>query len=164
VAHMLAMAFDDPSMDADLRATLATHEIMLGRSGPTAGLGVVCATEGDGGLDDGHRPGSRPKMSRKIAVASGQFTTPEVFGIVNQGGNRCISLAAEGCPAAAGKPTSVSHPGNGPNHAASALRFRPAPAQRLRPQADGWGRGGACRNMPGLGMNVPLKTVIKNNS
>jgi hypothetical protein len=26
---MLAMAFDDPSMDADLRAALAAHEIVL---------------------------------------------------------------------------------------------------------------------------------------
>ena len=30
VAHMLAMAFDDPSMDADLRDALAAHEIVLG--------------------------------------------------------------------------------------------------------------------------------------
>ena len=29
VAHMLTMAFDDPSMDDDLRAALAAHEIML---------------------------------------------------------------------------------------------------------------------------------------
>ncbi len=29
VAHMLAMAFDDPTMD-DLRAALAGHEIVLG--------------------------------------------------------------------------------------------------------------------------------------
>ena len=29
VTHMLAMAFDDPSMDADLRDTLAAHGIVL---------------------------------------------------------------------------------------------------------------------------------------
>jgi hypothetical protein len=29
VTHMLAMAFDDPSMDADLRQTLAAHEIVM---------------------------------------------------------------------------------------------------------------------------------------
>ncbi len=29
VAHMLAMAFDDPSMDAGLRETLAAHEIVI---------------------------------------------------------------------------------------------------------------------------------------
>jgi hypothetical protein len=30
VAHMLAMAFDDPTMDENLRAALAAHEIVLG--------------------------------------------------------------------------------------------------------------------------------------
>ena len=30
VSHMLAMALDDPSMDDDLRAALAAHEIVLG--------------------------------------------------------------------------------------------------------------------------------------
>jgi hypothetical protein len=30
VAHMLAMAFDDPSMDGDVRKTLAAHEIEIG--------------------------------------------------------------------------------------------------------------------------------------
>jgi hypothetical protein len=30
VAHMLAMAIDDPSMDDDLLAALAAHEIVLG--------------------------------------------------------------------------------------------------------------------------------------
>ena len=29
VEHMLAMALDEPSMDADLRQTLAAHEIVL---------------------------------------------------------------------------------------------------------------------------------------
>jgi hypothetical protein len=29
VSHVLAMAFDDPSMDEDLRRTLDAHEIML---------------------------------------------------------------------------------------------------------------------------------------
>jgi hypothetical protein len=29
VAHMLAMALDDPSMDGDLRETLTTHEIEI---------------------------------------------------------------------------------------------------------------------------------------
>jgi hypothetical protein len=30
VRHVLAMAFDDPTMDDDLRETLAAHEIVLG--------------------------------------------------------------------------------------------------------------------------------------
>jgi len=30
VAHMLAMALDDPTMDDDLRKALAAHEIRLG--------------------------------------------------------------------------------------------------------------------------------------
>ena len=30
VLHMLAMAFDDPTMDDDLRAALAAHDIVLG--------------------------------------------------------------------------------------------------------------------------------------
>ncbi len=30
VAHTLAMAFDDPSMDDDLRETLAAHDIEIG--------------------------------------------------------------------------------------------------------------------------------------
>jgi hypothetical protein len=29
VAHMLAMAFDDPSMDADLCETLDAHELVI---------------------------------------------------------------------------------------------------------------------------------------
>ncbi len=31
VSYMLTMAFDDPSMDADLREALAAHEIVLGK-------------------------------------------------------------------------------------------------------------------------------------
>ena len=30
VSHVLALAFDDPSMDDDLRSALAAHEIVLG--------------------------------------------------------------------------------------------------------------------------------------
>ena len=34
VDHMLAMAFDDPTMDDDLSETLAAHEIVLGEVWP----------------------------------------------------------------------------------------------------------------------------------
>jgi len=34
VAHQLAKAFDDPSMDDDLRQALAAHEIVLGDEWP----------------------------------------------------------------------------------------------------------------------------------
>ncbi len=30
IDHVLAMAFDDPTMDDDLRETLGAHEIVLG--------------------------------------------------------------------------------------------------------------------------------------
>jgi hypothetical protein len=42
----------------------------------------------------------RQQMSRKIAAASGQFTTPEVLLYINQWGGGVISLAAEKCPSA----------------------------------------------------------------
>jgi len=53
VAHMLTMAFADPTMDADLRETLAANEIVLGEKGGDGRrrLGLVCATEGDDGLE-----------------------------------------------------------------------------------------------------------------
>ena len=53
VSYMLAMAFDDPSMDADLRETLDAHEIVLGEpwTDGRSRLGLVCATEGDEGLE-----------------------------------------------------------------------------------------------------------------
>jgi hypothetical protein len=37
-------------------------------------------------------------MSGKTWLLSGQFATPEVACITDQGGKRCISLAAEVCP------------------------------------------------------------------
>ena len=47
------MAFDDPSMDAYLRETLDAHEIALGEEWDDGRprLGLVCATEGDEGLE-----------------------------------------------------------------------------------------------------------------
>jgi hypothetical protein len=53
VAYMLAMALDDPSMDDDLRKTLAAHETELEEDWADGRprLGVVCATESDGGLE-----------------------------------------------------------------------------------------------------------------
>ena len=53
VTHMLTMAFDDPTMDADLRETLAAHEIVLGDewADDRPRLGLGCVTEGDEGLE-----------------------------------------------------------------------------------------------------------------
>ena len=34
VDHVLAMAFDDPSMDDDLRQVLEAHEVVLGSEWP----------------------------------------------------------------------------------------------------------------------------------
>ncbi len=47
------MAFDDPSVDADLRETLAAHEIVLGEEWADGRprLGLVRVTEGDEGLE-----------------------------------------------------------------------------------------------------------------
>lgn len=51
--HVLAMAFDDPTMDADLRETQAAREIVLGDEWTDGQprLGLVCATEGDESLE-----------------------------------------------------------------------------------------------------------------
>ena len=51
VDRMLAMAFDDPSMDADLREILTAHEIVLSKEWANGRprLGLVCTTEGDDG-------------------------------------------------------------------------------------------------------------------
>ena len=51
VVHFLAMAFDGPSMDDDLRTALAAHDIIVlwdewGDGRPR--LGVVCVTEDQG--------------------------------------------------------------------------------------------------------------------
>ncbi len=43
VDHVLAMAFDDPTMDDDLRETLAGHEIVLGEEWPDIWRGRALA-------------------------------------------------------------------------------------------------------------------------
>jgi len=72
------MAFDDPTMDDDLREILAAHEIVLGEEWADGRprLGVVCATEADDGLNNGRRPATRQQMSRKNGALGGNFTTP----------------------------------------------------------------------------------------
>ena len=54
-ADDLTMAFDDPTMDDDLREVPAAHEIVLGEEWADGRpcLGVVCATEADDGLNNG---------------------------------------------------------------------------------------------------------------
>ncbi len=53
VDHVLAMAFDDPTMDDDLRVVLAAHEIVLGDEWADGRprLGLVRVTEVDEGLE-----------------------------------------------------------------------------------------------------------------
>ena len=83
VDHFLAMAFDGPTMDDDLRMVLAAHEIVLGDEWADGRprLGVVRVTEVDEGLEQRPRTGDAVRDVKKNWGSGGQFTTQGWFGV-----------------------------------------------------------------------------------
>jgi len=100
VAHMLTMAFADPTIGADLRETLAANEIVLGEEWTDGWhrLGVVCVTEGDEGLEQ--RLNTRDAVAdvKNNLVTERPIYNSRVSAYFNQRGRRVISLAAAVCP------------------------------------------------------------------
>jgi hypothetical protein len=68
VSHMLAMVFEDPSIDVGLHEPLAAHEVVLGKEWADGRprLGLVCATEAMRVWNNGRRPATRRRCREKI--------------------------------------------------------------------------------------------------